>query len=145
MSFLNGTWFNELGSRMDLFADANGFLAGQYFSNVGNVSIFYELAGRYDISSPADKGATLGWAVTYRTATVHSTATWSGQFFNDTGTPVILTQWLLSRSSPLDDLWNSVTVGHDEFGRTPVSEEAKAEARLRARGSKFPAGLNELD
>ncbi|TFK96779.1 tamavidin1 [Pterulicium gracile] len=147
---VTGTWFNQLGSQMQLTAFADGSLTGRYSSAVGNAVNSYTLVGRFDTSAPSGKGTTLGFDVTWKNKDLnaHSSTTWSGQFFsgNSTGTgPVILTQWLLTRSTTLEDLWNSVTVGHDEFSLVEPSAEVKKRAMVLNRGSNFPPSLDSLD
>ena len=138
---LNGVWYNQLGSKMTLSADNTGGLSGTYHSNVGGVPHDYFLGGRFDPSWPWTNdrvGITLGWAVTYiydkDSLHIHSTATWSGQFFDDD--QKIITQWLLTRSTKKGDIWSSTTVGNDTFTRTkPTAAEI---AKARALGGSSP-------
>lgn len=85
-----GTWHNQLGSRMELAVDSNGSLTGSYHSKVGSVPKVFKLAGRCDTAPPPPPGVgmSLGWAVTFfnEDPIVHSTATWSGQFFEHSNT-----------------------------------------------------------
>src|ERR1700679_210200 len=99
---LSGVWYNELGSTMTLTADATGGLSGKYNSAVGEAEDFYILAGRFDAFPPSGGGVSVGWAVTFRNqkSNAHSTATWSGQYF-DSDDEKILTHWLLTSSTPL--------------------------------------------
>jgi hypothetical protein len=80
---LSGDWYNQLGSKMTLIADENGGLSGKYNSAVGEAEDFYILTGRFDTSAIA-RGVSVGWVVTYRNRKLnaHSTATWSGQYFD---------------------------------------------------------------
>nr|BAH20870.1 tamavidin1 [Pleurotus cornucopiae] len=137
-SLLTGTWYNELGSTMNLTANKDGSLTGTYHSNVGEVPPTYHLSGRYNLQPPSGQGVTLGWAVSFEntSANVHSVSTWSGQYFSEPA-EVILTQWLLSRSSEREDLWQSTHVGHDEFSKTKPTKEKIAQAQLLRRGLKF--------
>ena len=98
-SKLSGIWYNELGSTMVLNADVTGRLSGKYKSAVGNAEDFYVLSGRYDVNAPSDKGVSLAWTVAYNNSfrNAHSTAGWSGQYFDDLeGEEKILTHWLLN-------------------------------------------------
>jgi len=117
---LSGTWFNELGSVMNLTATTDGSISGLYCSAVGNATNFYTLTGRFDPSTtiPTGEGVSLGWVVNYANAdeNADSTAAWSGQFFAANAT--ILTQWLLTSSTTPADEWESTNVGHDQFTRT---------------------------
>ena len=130
MSHLAGTWYNELGSKMDLIVDPNGGLSGTYYSAVGKAEYTYDLAGRYDAQPPPNEGTTLAWTVTFRNSTLnaHSTTGWSGQFFANPER--ILTHWLLTRSTTTEDVWNSTNLGTDTFTREEPSaadiEKAKA-------------------
>jgi hypothetical protein len=124
---LSGTWYNELGSEMILTIDGEGGLSGQYKSAVGDAEDFYILAGRYDSSPPGDgKGVSVGWAVTFRNdkRNAHSTATWSGQYFNEPK-EAILTHWLLTSSTTLKNVWMSTHVGHDTFTRNKPADQDK--------------------
>lgn len=129
---LNGDWYNELGSKMSLTADDTGSLSGTYHSNVGGVPQDYPLSGRFDPSQlwvTVRVGISLGWTVTYIYDDLkdkdddeddvhkHSTATWSGLFFDDNGAnPArIITQWLLTSSTEEADIWESTSVGNDTF------------------------------
>ena len=144
---LYGVWYNQLGSKMTLTAEWGGGPSGKYHSNVGGVLHDYFLAGIFDPSSKSwtndPVGFTLGWAVTYiydkSPVHIHSTATWSGQFFNDSNSDddgKIITQWLLTRSTKKGDIWNSTTVGNDAFTRTkPTAAEI---AKARALGGSSP-------
>jgi hypothetical protein len=132
MSKLTGTWYNELGSKMILTANSSGGLTGSYNSAVGKAEDFYVLVGRFDSFPPTDgSGVSVGWAVTYRNdkLNAHSTATWSGQYFNDGSGERILTNWLLTSSTPANAVWKSTNIGHDTFTRTqpkPHAELVKA-------------------
>ncbi|KAJ3806978.1 Avidin/streptavidin [Lentinula aff. lateritia] len=116
---LSGTYINKLGSTVTLIADQEGGLSGQYNSAVGEASNFYNLTGRFDTLPPAGRGVSVGWVVTWHNKylNAHSTTTWSGQYFNNGGSKTIITQWLLTGSTTLNNVWASTTVGHDEFTR----------------------------
>ena len=129
--FLNGTWYNELGSRMTLVIN-DGAITGKYESAVGKAIYEYTLTGRYDADAPQDEGVSVGWVVTYRNSSLnaHSTATWSGQYFNE-GSSLgerILTHWLLTTSTLPKDIWKSTNIGTDTFTRAQpgVADIAKA-------------------
>jgi Avidin family len=128
---ISGVWYNELGSKMTLTADKDGGLCGTYKSAVGSVQDFYILAGRFDASPPRDRGVSVGWAVTFRNdvSNAHSTATWSGQYFDGGGgdSERILTNWLLTSSTTPSSVWNSTNVGHDTFTRNPPNAKAQDE------------------
>jgi hypothetical protein len=131
---ISGVWYNQLGSKMTLVAVKDGSLNGKYESAVGDAEDFYILAGRFDADPPSDgRGDTLGWAVSFRNCkrNAHSTATWSGQYFEkskDGKIPErILTHWLLTSSTLPKDVWKSTNVGHDTFTRKKPTVSAQAE------------------
>ena len=124
---------------MVLIADGAGGLNGKYYSAVGKAEDFYILTGRYDTDVASDKGTSVGWVVSWRNAKLnaHSTATWSGQYFGGSN-ETILTQWLLTRSSTADSVWNSTNVGANTFRRSPpnaagvvIAEEKSSVRRTR--------------
>ncbi|KJA14484.1 hypothetical protein HYPSUDRAFT_173356 [Hypholoma sublateritium FD-334 SS-4] len=138
---LSGIWYNELGSTMILTADATGCLSGKYKSAVGNAEDFYVLTGRYDTNAPSDKGVSLAWTVAYNNSlrNAHSTAGWSGQFFDDDdGEEKILTHWLLTTSSTSESVWKSTNVGTNIFtrNRPSTADIAKARAILAESATK---------
>ena len=120
---LAGDWYNQLGSKMILTVQANGGLSGTYESAVGRASGPYILTGRYDASPPSGSGISVGWVVTYRNQkrNANSTATWSGQYFHGSGGERILTHWLLTQSTPPDEVWKSTNLGTDTFTRRKPS------------------------
>ena len=95
-----------------------GIFTGQYNSAVGEAEKFYSLVGRYDTASDSP---TLGWTVSYQNQyeNAHSTCTWSGQHQCVSGTPTLLTTWLLTSQTEPSDNWKSTDVGFDVF--TPRS------------------------
>ncbi|KIY65058.1 avidin-domain-containing protein [Cylindrobasidium torrendii FP15055 ss-10] len=124
VALINGTWHNQLGSTVVFDVDQNGTLSGQYNSAVGNAEDFYVLTGRYETDPVDNQGLTLGWTVNYHNdlRDAHSTATWSGQYFGG-DEEVIQTHWLLTRSTALEDLWESTHVGTDVFSRGAPTQE----------------------
>jgi len=137
---LEGCWYNQLGSTMTLNAPtADGGLDGTYNSAVGDAKYDYILTGRFDACPPPDMGISLGWVVTYHNNynNAHSTATWSGQYFNDSGDETILTHWLLTRSTlpGPKNVWNSTNLGTDTFTRCEPTDAEIAKARALTFGS----------
>jgi len=139
---LSGDWYNQLGSKMTLIADENGGLRGKYNSAVGNAEDFYILTGWFDACPPSDKGVSVGWVVTFRNRKLnaHSTATWSGQYF-DGGDERILTHWLLTSSTAPSSVWKSTNVGHDTFTRNEPSAAEIAKAQTLTFGSPQPEDI----
>ena len=134
-SHLDGKWYNELGSCMNLTAESDGTLTGTYESAVGQAKYTYVLAGRYD-NLPERR--TLGWTVTWVNQYYFcskSTTSWSGQFQIEPKTQEqqILTSWLLTvQTAPSDD-WNSTNVGFDVFTRTAPTPEQSMKAKQQGR------------
>jgi hypothetical protein len=129
---LSGVCYNQLGSRMSLHADQNDSLSGEYKPAVGNAQDFYILTGRFDAwISSSQKGVSIGWVVTYHNdqRNAHSTATWSGQYF-DGGDERIITHWLLTSNTTPKSVWRSTNVGNDTFTRKKpgATEIARAQA-----------------
>jgi hypothetical protein len=88
------------------------------------------------------KGLSVGWVVTYRNhkLNAHSTATWSGQYF-DGGDERILTHWLLTSSTASSSVWKSTNVGHDTFTRNKPSGAEIAQAQALTVGSPHPEAI----
>ena len=129
---IDGTWYNELGSRMVLQRGPDGrSLTGVYHSAVGHAVEEYILSGRVD-EAPED-GQSLGWVVSWQNGQFnsHSVTAWSGQFrvVND-GEEFITTTWILTREGPPEADWESTILGKDVFCRkAPTAEDI---ARIRA-------------
>ena len=142
---LEGTWWNELGSKMEIEidpADPKTF-RGLYHTNVGSAQAkSYPLLGRCDnrglqsrmvafvvawnADPPAAEGASVSPSVT----------AWSGQLQLVDGSEVITTSWLLDRlTAPLDD-WESTLIGMDYFTRTPPTRAQIEAAKKFGRASR---------
>ena len=137
---LIGVWYNQLGSKMTLRADGSGL----YHSNVVGAppDFDYYFNWTYDGTTTPDRvGVSIGWTVVfvYAAKSIHSAATWSGQFFDYDGKPRIITQWLLSRSTKEGDIWDSTNVGKDTF--TKVEPTAAEIAKARALGGSSPEDI----
>jgi hypothetical protein len=129
---LVGRWYNQLGSWMILNPPRpDGGLDGIYHSAVGKAVYEYVLTGRFDASPPRGRGISVGWVVTYRNdrLNAHSTATWSGQYFDDSAGEKILTHWLLTRSTQTENVWESTNLGTDTFTRNQPTDAEIAKAR----------------
>ena len=126
-----GTWFNELGSEMELTIDDKGSISGHYISKVGEAKGQYILVGRYDLKPAADHGTALGWSVSWLNDQLdaNSVTSWSGQYLA-VDEERIVTLWLLATETLPADLWESTLVGQDIFTRTAPSTE-QVERRLR--------------
>ncbi|KIY65060.1 Avidin/streptavidin [Cylindrobasidium torrendii FP15055 ss-10] len=119
---INGTWYNELGSYVELEASPDGTLSGRYNSAVGQATHEYVLTGRYDTRSHRFDGATLGWTVNWENDRKYSPSTtvWSGQYFSGNKGESIRTQWLLTSSTWERSAWQSTLIGADIFTREKV-------------------------
>ena len=132
---LDGKWYNELGSCMNLITTLDGTLTGTYESAVGNAEYSYVLAGRYDTLTDR---RSLGWTVTWvneRHFSSKSTTCWSGQYQiqPQTQEPQILTTWLLTVQTTPEEDWNSTNVGFDVFTRISPTSEQSTKAKQKAR------------
>lgn len=138
MSIL-GTWYNELGSMMEITSASNGAVTGTYYSAVGQAQYTYTLVGRYD-SEPSAGGQALGWTVAWQnqSGNSHSATSWTGQYQIDpsTGQEEITTFWLLVTEEPAQNDWAATNVGQDTFTRT--QPDAKTVDRARRRGVSHP-------
>ncbi len=118
---LAGTWYNELGSKLDLEVDDDGQLTGSYETGVsakGCAEGQYEVAGRTD-------GETLGFVVNWKNAKAdcESTTSWAGHYRpGDEGAEESLAMfWLLAESAGPAEEWESMMVGKDVFVRQTVA------------------------
>jgi Avidin family len=129
---LNGTWFNQLGSCLDLRIDDAGRVSGLFQSSVGGVDGGHEVTG-FVAADPDGPDGAIGFAVAWEAA--HSLTVWSGHYRREFDT--IFTTWLLSEACSPHGEWRSTTVGHDEYRRSRVEAATTAwlasSAPLRAR------------
>lgn len=134
---LNGTWYNELGSRMNLKVKGSS-IAGTYETAVGDANGTYDLIGQTDVNNYSSKA--VGFVVVWHNQDDHSDSvtSWSGQYQIIDGVDTIVTTWLLTQETDPDDDWSSTFVNKDIFTRTPPSPE-EIEQRLK-KGAKhsFP-------
>lgn len=127
---IDGKWYNELGSWMELDLDSDGrTLTGTYHSAVGNVVKEYRLVGRLDGDPEASTG--VGWVVSWQNdeSNAHSVTTWSGQYRVVDGQEFITTTWLLTEEGTPDQDWESTLVGKDLFSRTQPTVDHIARTR----------------
>ena len=127
-------WYNELGSTMIItsYDSDTGVFGGEYQSLVGQAEKWYILTGRHDRD-----GLTVGWTVNWQNQymNAHSVTTWSGQL-QCNGEPSILTTWLLTSQTSLEDNWESTQVGFDLFTQSPQTKtESTEKAKLYSRRS----------
>jgi hypothetical protein len=132
---ISGTWYNELNSTMELAVNGKQ-LSGRYTSAVGQAQGPYELTGYLDVD---DATPTLGWVVVWKNAKAHapSVTAWSGQAQTVLGEQLIDTTWLLTRSTAVQEEWESTMIGKDVFRRTKATAEEVERART-LRGVRLP-------
>jgi hypothetical protein len=122
---LDGTWYNELGSKLTLKEGADGSLSGSYETGVssGCAKGAYPLAGRTDI--PFEGGATFGFAVTWHNddSDCESTTTWCGHYRagGEGEEESLIAFWLLAEKAGPGEEWESNLIGKDVFLRQTVS------------------------
>jgi Avidin family len=124
---LNGPWFNQLGSCLDLNADEDGGLTGTFRSFVGGVDGGHPVSGFFS-SDPGGSGAAVAFTVSW--PSVHSVTVWSGHY--RAADDVIVTTWLLSEASSEHGEWRSTSLGHDEFRRSPTDHRTAPSVASRA-------------
>ena len=119
---LSGTWYNELGSKMDLVANGSS-ITGTYHTAVGDASGIYDLVGRTDTDNDASQaiGFVVVWQNQYGSS--DSVTAWSGQYQAIDGVDTIVTTWLLTSETDPDDDWRSTLVNKDYFTKTPPTQE----------------------
>lgn len=129
-SGIDGTWYNQLGSKVVFKTRPNGDIVGLYQSAVGNATGEYRLVGRYHLEPASGGGTPLGWTVVWLNEhrNSNSVTTWSGQYRGGPD-PVIITSWLLTNGTAPADDWRSTMVGQDRFTRTPPTAEQIQQAR----------------
>ena len=143
-----GTWWNQLGSQMDLRRDAAHprRVSGEYHTNVGNAKHrTYPLVGRADAT-----GQLLAWVVVWdppdeptdpeEPPSKPSITAWTGQYQRkpDSGVEFIASTWLLTHPTEPKDDWRSTGVSMDFFFRNKPSPQMVALAKeLGKAGSYF--------
>jgi hypothetical protein len=113
---LEGKWFNELGSEMNLHIK-DGLVTGTYHTAVGNETKTRPLAGRADVTN--DTSPNIGFAVSWGDKDyAESVTAWSGQLQIINGQEILTTFWLLTAETTPDNNWRSTLIGQDIFKRT---------------------------
>ncbi len=116
---ISGTWYNELGSRMEITVNGTQ-ISGTYYSGVGD-STGTPLIGSFDSSVENDYA--IGFVVVWP-STPPSVTAWSGQAKVDIDFGEhIYTTWLLTSETTTANLWQSTLVGQDRFFRIMVGVE----------------------
>ena len=119
-----GTWYNEIGSQMNLQCVGKN-ISGTYHTSVGNASGIYNLSGQMD--TDLDQSTAIGWVVVWNNeyGSSDSITAWSGQVQTVDGVLYIVTTWLLTSETEQDDNWHSTFIGKDIFTKTQPSEEER--------------------
>jgi hypothetical protein len=132
---LLGTWYNELGSTLEINQAQGDTISGLYetaVSSSGCAKGVFSVMGRTDVDAG---GSTFGFAVTWLNdkSSCKSTTTWAGQYQTIDGQEVLVTLWLLVMRTSPDEDWASTLVGEDVFRRERLSPEQQAEVAARKR------------
>jgi hypothetical protein len=129
---ISGTWFNELGSTMQLNVSGST-ISGTYNTGVGSASGDYTVLGQIDTAASGTASAT-GWTVAWNNAagSSHSATSWSGLYQPQAaGTEEIYTLWLMAREMSEHNQWDAINVGQDTFTRTAPGAEVVAARQAR--------------
>ena len=127
---IDGTWFNELGSRLTLTSNGSS-ISGTYQTAVGNAQGIYDLAGSINNDTDPAVGWVVLWSNQYGDS--NSLTSWAGQYFSDGNPEVIITMWLLRSETTEGQNWAGTQVGEDVFYRSQEQASARGGvAALRA-------------
>ena len=128
---LEGTWYNELGSEMNLQVEGNS-VSGTYQTAVGDAQGIYNLAGTTD-TEPYGQSQAVGFTVAWvnKSGNSHSVTAWSGQLQMIDGQEILTATWLLTQETDPGHDWASTLVGMDVFTRNkPSKTESEKRAKL---------------
>src|SRR3954462_13766833 len=110
----NGTWVNELGSKMELKVSQTGEVIGTYATAVGTPP----KNERFDLRGFAS-GDLLAFTVNF--GKYGSLTSWAGQHTEEDQGAVIKTMWILARNiedqNEPGQLWGAVLTGYNNFTR----------------------------
>ena len=129
-----GSWYNELGSQMDLNVADDGSVTGQYWTAVADAAGRYLLVGWAEPAAGVSGSVAAGWPLcdAHAGRNSHSVTTWSGQYQVINGEEHILALWLLATETTVGEDWKSVLIDTDTFQCT--QPEATQTAVRQARG-----------
>jgi hypothetical protein len=135
-----GSWYNELGSHMDLHIGDDSSVTGHYWPAVGDARGRYPLFGWVEPAAGQTGSTALGWVVLWRNEmwNSHSVTAWSGQYQVVNGQEHVLALWLLAAETNPDDDWKSTQDGADTFQRTRPSTTQVALRQARGPASHPP-------
>ncbi len=131
---INGIWYNELGSMMELSVSGNP-ITGKYHTKVGSASGVYPLIGY--LNAPNPNGIAVGWTVLWNNqfGNKQSLTSWAGQYQVTDGVEEIYTFWLLVRELEHTEDWSATNIGQDTFTRNKPSEDMILKAKKRGKFS----------
>ncbi|MEZ4668765.1 MAG: avidin/streptavidin family protein [Anaerolineae bacterium] len=120
MKSLSGTWFSELGSRLEIIVKNDGLIEGMYYSAVGGTQGAFRITGMVD-NLALNGSRCFGLVVSWNNDHVnqHSVTVWSGQYQVIDSEEVLTATWLLTRETDPTNDWTSTLVGSDTFHRAP--------------------------
>lgn len=132
---ISGTWYNELGSTMNIDPVANGQVTGSYITAVSETACAqgsFRLVGFTDTDS---EGEAVGFVVIWEndTSECASVTAWSGQAQVINGGEQITAFWLLTVESTSDQDWYATHVGQDTFTRTQPTKQQVEKKSLALR------------
>lgn len=138
---MNGRWYNELGSWMEVSVDNDGRIRGQYQSKVaeGPLPPIRPLLGQADANPTKGRPQALGFVVDWghTDGSAGSVTSWCGQLcMLENGDEAIVTTWLLTVET--SETWASTQVGSDTFTRQEPPPEIAAHARSLRRLRPLP-------
>lgn len=127
---LQGTWYNELGSRIVLEVNGSN-VTGTYETVVGEASGVYHLVGVVD-NSPNGRVQAVAFVVVWvndDSGNSHSVTSWSGQYQFSGQEEIITTIWNMSLESEYGHECLSSLTGHNVFSRVKplVSDVEKSD------------------
>ncbi len=131
---LEGIWYNELGSEMNLQVDGMQ-VTGTYQTAVGNAQGIYQLYGLTDSDPAIPTNQAVGFVVVWENeyGSSYSVTAWSGQWQMIGSEESITTMWLLTSESDPSQDWKSTIVGKDVFTRNqPPQHQIEKNARQSA-------------
>lgn len=131
MMKLDGTWYNELNSKMTLEVSGKK-ITGKYNTKVGDAEGEYDLIGQVDTDK--DESQAIGWVVVWsneKNGNSDAVTAWSGQVQKVNGTVTIITTWLLTGETDTENNWRSTRIGKDVFTqKAPKSNEIETSQKL---------------
>jgi hypothetical protein len=132
---LDGVWYNELGSKMQLAVNGAA-ITGTYVTAVGDASGTYPLVGRTETGAPGSQSIAFVVCWQNDAGNSGSCTAWSGQLQPDAdGNDSIATTWLLTADTDVSDDWQSTSVGQDIFHRDAPAKSVTLVADLRRQPS----------